>query len=338
MEVNEARCDNDVAFRTFSLNSLAANVQFDASFLGDHVVAYGEPFLVSVSLPLVIKAHDCIRRIRFDIFGRSQDLRFGIDIIKSKESHLVERDLVVTRTIDVGDVKMKRYQKIQHCDDDVAEEDYENVEDLFDGSEKARLPFRRETVFSCVENLNITFGKGIHGNKVQLWTHLVIISGEQSAHFNPYKIFRKSCQESPLDVISYLVYRIHLHHGKSFLLAPYQQNYKIICFFCSFILIFLNITTTHGVLLVVCTVTRIMYILDSRMKPMQKLLETYYLLKLVDQDDGGISNGAEANNESSKTIKTSPVCTIMPAPSLSCYLKYLQLRVGNGGGGGKHEA
>ncbi|KAL4573801.1 hypothetical protein LXL04_020618 [Taraxacum kok-saghyz] len=51
------------------------------------------------------------------------------------------------------------------CDDDVAEEDYENVEDLFDGSEKARLPFGRETVFSCVENLNITFGKVIHRNK-----------------------------------------------------------------------------------------------------------------------------------------------------------------------------
>jgi hypothetical protein len=58
------------------------------------------------------------------------------------------------------------------------------------------------------------------------------------AFLNPYKISGKACQETPIDVVSYLVAAMRLHHGTSFLVAPYLQRYHrflailiIICFF-----------------------------------------------------------------------------------------------------------
>ncbi|CAH1454434.1 unnamed protein product [Lactuca virosa] len=84
------------------------------------------------------------------------------------------------------------------------------------------------------------------------------------AFLNPYKILGKVCQETPIDVVNYLVDVMRLHHGKSFLIAPYLQN-------------------THWVLLVICPSNHIVYILDSLMKPMKNPVDNYYLLKLLEK-------------------------------------------------------
>ncbi|CAI9276142.1 unnamed protein product [Lactuca saligna] len=82
------------------------------------------------------------------------------------------------------------------------------------------------------------------------------------AFLNPYKILGKACQETPIDVVNYLVDVMQLHHGKEFLIAPYLQN-------------------THWVLLVICPSNHIVYILDSLMKPMKNPVDNYYLLQLL---------------------------------------------------------
>ncbi|CAH1444016.1 unnamed protein product [Lactuca virosa] len=74
------------------------------------------------------------------------------------------------------------------------------------------------------------------------------------AFLNPYKILGKACQETPIDVVNYLVDAMQLHHGKSFLSHPYLQN-------------------TYWVLLVICPSNHIVYILDSLMKPMKNLVD-----------------------------------------------------------------
>nr|KAJ0223771.1 hypothetical protein LSAT_V11C200098740 [Lactuca sativa] len=109
------------------------------------------------------------------------------------------------------------------------------------------------------------------------------------AFLNPYKILGKACQETPIDVVNYLVDAMQLHHGKSFLIAPYLQKYHmllsilIVIFLCVFILKFQNITSMHWVLLVICPSNHIVYILDSLMKPMKNPVDNYYLLKLLEK-------------------------------------------------------
>nr|KAJ0206041.1 hypothetical protein LSAT_V11C500262160 [Lactuca sativa] len=44
------------------------------------------------------------------------------------------------------------------------------------------------------------------------------------AFLNSYKILGKACKETPIDVVNYLVDAMQLHHGKSFLIAPYLQR------------------------------------------------------------------------------------------------------------------
>ncbi|KAL7612365.1 hypothetical protein Lser_V15G09295 [Lactuca serriola] len=75
------------------------------------------------------------------------------------------------------------------------------------------------------------------------------------AFLNPYKILGKACQETPIDVVNYLVDAMQLHHGKSM----------------------------HWVLLVICPSNHIVYILDSLMKPMKNPVDNYYLLKLLEK-------------------------------------------------------
>nr|KAJ0224537.1 hypothetical protein LSAT_V11C100047740 [Lactuca sativa] len=109
------------------------------------------------------------------------------------------------------------------------------------------------------------------------------------AFLNPYKILGKACQETPIDVVNYLVDVMQLHHGKAFLIAPYLQKYHMLLsilivisfFLCVFILKFQNITSTHWVLLVICPSNHIVYILDSLMKPMKNPVDNYYLLQLL---------------------------------------------------------
>ncbi|CAH1413653.1 unnamed protein product [Lactuca virosa] len=84
------------------------------------------------------------------------------------------------------------------------------------------------------------------------------------AFLNPYKILGKACQETSIDAVNYLVDAMQLHHGKSFLIAPYLQN-------------------MHWVLLVICPSNHIVYILDSLMKPMKNLVDNYYLLKHLEK-------------------------------------------------------
>nr|KAJ0189162.1 hypothetical protein LSAT_V11C800443420 [Lactuca sativa] len=105
-------------------------------------------------------------------------------------------------------------------------------------------------------------------------------------------MLQKPCQETPINVVNYLVDAMQLHHGKSFLIAPYLQKYLkllsiliVICFLFLFFLIlkFQTITSMHWVLLVICPSNHIVYILDSLMKPMKNPVDNYYLLKLLEK-------------------------------------------------------
>ena len=114
-------------------------------------------------------------------------------------------------------------------------------------------------------------------------------SSSKFAFLNPYKISGKACQETPLDVVTYLVDMMHLRHETSFLVVPYHQKYHkflslliVICFFYSFILICLKFTSAHWILLVICPSNRVVYILDSLMKDVQSPVDTYYLLNHVE--------------------------------------------------------
>lgn len=80
------------------------------------------------------------------------------------------------------------------------------------------------------------------------------------AFLNPYKILGEACQNNPEAVVSYLIDVMRLHHGNTFLIAPYLQN-------------------NNWVFLVICPRNRIVYVLDSLRKPIEKSVDTNFLLK-----------------------------------------------------------
>nr|KAJ0204074.1 hypothetical protein LSAT_V11C500268780 [Lactuca sativa] len=100
---------------------------------------------------------------------------------------------------------------------------------------------------------------------------------DKCAFLNPYKIFGKACQETPIDVVNYLVDAI-----------------------------------THWVLLVICPSNHIVYILDSLMKPIQNPVDNYYLLKLAQISTSG--NRYEKNTSIPIVWKLTEVIYIITFP------------------------
>ncbi|CAI9288275.1 unnamed protein product [Lactuca saligna] len=90
--------------------------------------------------------------------------------------------------------------------------------------------------------------------------HLISRVKNKCSFLNPHRILGADCQENPEAVINYIVDEMRINQGKQFLIAPYLQS-------------------EHWVLFVISPHNRTGYILDSIRSPIQKPMDTYYLLK-----------------------------------------------------------
>ncbi|CAI9264530.1 unnamed protein product [Lactuca saligna] len=116
----------------------------------------------------------------------------------------------------------------------------------------------------------------------QMNQHPISRLKNKCSFLNPHRILGADCQENLEAIINYIVDAMRINQGKQFLIAPYLQS-------------------EHWVLFVISPHNRTGYILDSIRSPIQKPMDTYYLLK-KHVDSAFARYGKDASNPINWTL------------------------------------